>query len=594
VKSLFLRQLRLLAPSALASVALGLLTLIGSTLFMDDAWRALNLDAAGMAFMLVGVVAPWLLGVASIAPDAESGGLAFLGVMPLKPGRHLALRVAAAGAWTAVAVLPFAAGFVLGGAVPDAERRLAFAAAVLLATIPIGAAGLAAAATAGRSLAAFIVTPALLFAPLGAYVFHAQVLGAPSEFFVGGFVALPIALLLATWASFRELRHPGLRPALRGVGALLLAVALGCGVTTTAYGWARLSPAVWVEGAWISDQGPMTLTISNRSDWPRSHEWQRVAVVPRERLREGADLLAIAQSGLVLEGGDGPIAFGPDGATFVQQGATVALLDAQGAPIGGWGYAPQGLPWSGVQLSRGASNWNRLPVGWTADGVPWVLSLDGRSGQGLDGRPVWSLPDGTSLEALGLTMAIVRDDAGRRWSLDTRGGAPEPIETTPDTVGVDPSPTGRWLVVGRRSLEGTRRPALLEVRSRSGDVAISLPVQGRLQARLTFSPDESTVILMTDAIDHAQYVVWLSVVELERGEVRTTTISNPPSAPSVRAWSPSGRRLLLDIGWLDLDEPALAVHPLGGPTHSVGHFPDDISLILLGPERRLVRVPLTR
>ena len=90
MKTLMLRQIRQLAAPALVSVALGILTYLG--LSLGDGLPMLSSSPAEVALALVGIVAPWLVAVAAIAPDAESGGMAFLGGLPLARGRHFAVR----------------------------------------------------------------------------------------------------------------------------------------------------------------------------------------------------------------------------------------------------------------------------------------------------------------------------------------------------------------------------------------------------------------------------------------------------------------------------------------------------------------------
>ena len=105
MRRLFTRELVRLAPVAAACGFLGLLIYLGLAYLAPGSWAQYANDNA---YLVVLFGAPWLLGSAAIAPDAESGALTFLATLPVKTWRHLLARVGAAGLY-AVAVPALAA-----------------------------------------------------------------------------------------------------------------------------------------------------------------------------------------------------------------------------------------------------------------------------------------------------------------------------------------------------------------------------------------------------------------------------------------------------------------------------------------------------
>lgn len=213
MKTLALRQVKLLAPAALATIALGVVMTFVAGALGSMARISLSPIEIGATLMLY--VAPWLLGIAAVAPDGESGGLAFLGALPLGKKRHLALRVGVAAAWVVVIVAPFLA--VAQATAVNGAHALPEGAILSPALF---AAAVAAGAITRQSLGAFLATPLLIVVPITAYGSFLFAVDAPGEHYLPMYPGLLIALAIAGFMAFADPGRMLARRVVRVVGVL--------------------------------------------------------------------------------------------------------------------------------------------------------------------------------------------------------------------------------------------------------------------------------------------------------------------------------------------------------------------------------------
>lgn len=572
MKTLVLRQVRQLAQPALVSVGLGALTFLGMSL--TDGWRQLTFSPADIALALVTLVAPWLIAVAAIAPDAESGGLAFLGGLPLGPTRHFALRALVALGWSIAAVVPFV---VL--AAPNRPDPLLF-------TLSFGAlafiAGLAAGAVVRQSLAAFVTAPLLVAAPLTLYALFTSAIGAPAQFQVAAPFVLAPVLVVAGWVAFREPAGRSWRPVLRTTGLLLGAVALACGATTAAWAHAVAFPTRHTQ--WSTD-GPVLVRIDTMTaDWNK--EWSRTTTFFPASDLDGAKHLEDLQDGWTFDGHLSVLETTPAGRVTAYAGDsdTMFLLDVSGRKV----LARERRHWNAPAVDRSTAQ--ALP-----DDTPWFVTYDGAV-RTFGGKWLRDLPDGATLEATGGARLVARLPDASRVLVDLRTGAETALGPSRDYVIL--SPRGRYLAqwtFGRvmadltfRHLDDGREVAL-PVRAGAG------PLQGLSAA---FSPDERAVIVTWSTLPGAgeddlgtayPSESRTAVLDLERG----TSVEIPSNVGWILAWSPGGRRVLTYQGWIDLDDQPTLVRPLPELDGSVRRFVDE-DTILWSVGGELTRIELGR
>lgn len=587
MKSLLVRQVRLLFPSALASVAMGLLVLALATLSSDQLRSPMAAIDIALGFVMIG--APWLLAVACIAPDGETGGLTFLRALPLRATRHLALRVLVAAAWAAVVVAPFATVSSL----PRREvEALGLYAAVAFA------AGVCAACVARRGLAAFALAPLLVAASLGSYQLYAGSLSAPEVFVEAGGVLLIPVLLLAAWVAFRDPALDPRSPARKTAAVLASALVLGCGVTFACRAYALASPEHQVD--WRVDEGIVTYTESRRSTWDPMDAQFESTLVPLRDLGDGA-VLDQLPAGCRLDRFAQVFSQRGDRAV-VRSAGHYALVDTRARRVLS--------PWTGLgTLAQRRFARKRGPVrdlgvlgqpgsvhGWV-EGEPWIALESGRVVTVAD-RTLTTLPPGALPESWGGHRLVVRAAEGVLL-VDVRDGAREVLgPSSGDSLwAVQLSPDGRVLACWRD--EETPRLDLRDLES-GATCSVAGPRvvdAGSLRGILAFSPAGRHAVFHWST-DGKPGVGSSVVVDLATGAVLPLERAWSPTY-----WSPSGSRAADDwTGWLDLTDPALALRPLpAGAVRVRGEgpvivtFADDETLRVIDRTTgRVTRVALER
>lgn len=546
MRSLLLRQVRLQAAPAAAAVGLGLLVLLLSTL-VRERLHAHVVTPAEVVFAVVAVVAPWLLGVSAVSADAQSGGLRFLGTLPLGPGRHLLLRAVVALGASALVVGAFALPLRVIDEV--AFGQVALGQALLVASLAAGA-------LVRQPLAAFVGAPLLLGAPVLAYRALADALSAPGEFVVGASLVAPAVLALIAWRAFaRPAGEP--RRLLAGAAAALgVAVALGGAATTAARAAAYARPERRVR--WDVHGGVLLRLESEWVSWPAAatHHW--TTLVPLDRVAAARDLDEALAGGWTIDGwfavlqGRGPILHG------WHEGKR-RLLDVDARRVVGTEFDPgPGVrlvqPWD-LRVDTGAES-------WVAD-EPWAFDAHGAP-RTLLGARLQGLPDGAHVEALGGPRVVATVD-GARVLVDLGCGTSTPL-ATPADASVALSPSGGRLVL--------RTPEGLTLRDLHDGAERVVPLRSAGRARVVFAPDETRAIV--ERIEDG--ALEALAVDLVTGAVRPLP-ERPEGSPWV--WSPSGLRVASWWAWVDLgqDPPALRPAPAGAPLAFLGE--DEV--LHLGP-----------
>lgn len=412
IRSLFVREVRRQAVPALALIGLGTLLIAAYGLFASElGWRGIN----GFAIvpMILAALGPYLLGVAAVAPDVESGGEAFLIRLPLRRERLLLARALAAGAWSVLVVAAVTAldALVGRGSAPDEGLQLAgLATGAFLA-------GLVASITLRYTLLAFMCGPTLIGAPLLVYQFVLEEglrlrWSDPVPFTA---VALFGMALTAAWSYQRgDLVGPGWRALRLAAPVYLGLVVVGLGATEAT--WAVACAArreVALQGAAERADGSLTA-----ASWVAAHpriglEWTGP---PRERallVQGGARLSELSLSR--------PLGFSPDGsrslhAAYEAHGTRFTVLDEAGSAA-----FSLTLPFLVSPAPPPTLSGEVRSVGWAGQ-VPWVVVTEGRGG------PTWAAevaPGGRRVPVVGTARGFVgsRLLVHAQLPLDTRAGA---------------------------------------------------------------------------------------------------------------------------------------------------------------------------
>ncbi|MCO5171231.1 MAG: hypothetical protein M9894_33430 [Planctomycetes bacterium] len=549
MRSLLLRQVRLQAVPAAAAVGLGLLMLLLSTL-VPERLHAYVVTPAEVAFAVVAIVAPWLLGVSAVAADAQSGGLRFLGAMPLGPGRHLLLRAVVALGGSALVVGAFALPLRL---IDEAAfEQVALGQALLVASLAAGA-------LVRQPLAAFVGAPLLLAAPVLAYRELAGALSAPGEFVVGASLVAPAVLALIAWCAFARPAGEPRRLLAGAAAALAAAVALGGAATTAARAAAHARPERRVE--WAVQGDVLVRQELEWVDWPAAPYRHRNTFVPLDRLAAARDLDEALAGGWTLDGG-------------------FSVTQARGTLLDGWHEgnrrlldvgarrvtASLSVPGYGLRLRPSWDPALRVDTGarpWLAD-EPWALDADGAA-RTFGGAPLVGMPAGARVEAVGGPRLVATVD-GARVLVDFARGTSTPL-AAPVQAGVGLSPSGRHLVL--RTRDGLTLRDLDD-----GAERFVRPATGEGDLRVVFAPDEARAIVEITEGEAAEALA----VDLVTGRVHPLP-EQPGGTPWV--WSPSGRRAAGWWAWVDLaqDPPAVRPAPAGAPLA----FLDEDAVLQLGP-----------
>lgn len=238
MKALFLRDVRRLAALAAALLA-AVLIFAWAMIGRRTGWTRLDALEAGLA------VAACLLGVATVAPDTDSGAIAFLARLPIRESRALAAKVAAA--LLMLALLVAAATTIImtvpTGTIPGRFGELLEVVAVAFA------AGLLASVAVRRALPAVVVAPALVAVAIWAFGLPtALVLGinhldgdALACILAGAFTAVAF-LAYARGDRHRDSR----RPAFLAFGAVAFLDLLAFSGMALAHGWSVHEAPRWM------------------------------------------------------------------------------------------------------------------------------------------------------------------------------------------------------------------------------------------------------------------------------------------------------------------------------------------------------------
>jgi hypothetical protein len=247
VKTLLTREFRRQLPIVVATLFLG--ALVGFSFNFFDVFAASPYNVALAALLTVATVGPLLLGVASVSPDSENGGEAFLARLPVPRLKVLAVRLGVAALLGALAfglalVAPevlFDASILREGRTSlDGQAALVVAAALAVVSFASGA---VASVATRRPLVAFVVAPVFAVAPVFlVFSFASDVLGAqPHEFqhSMAAWCLLPGLLFAAAAAAYvrGDLQRPSLRPAAIAVGVIGGGVVLTLAATTTVFAY---------------------------------------------------------------------------------------------------------------------------------------------------------------------------------------------------------------------------------------------------------------------------------------------------------------------------------------------------------------------
>ena len=236
MRRFFVRELLRLAPVALATAFLGVLVYVGLAYLSPGSWAH---GAADHAYLIVLLGAPWLLGSASIAPDAESGALTFMATLPVRSGRQLAARILAALGYALL--VPAVAWLLLQ---PESAGKrptwFVYPPETLFAVVFLGA--VLASATIRNALAAFMITPLLVGLPLAGIVelgIYWQWVSVIEVLFMG----LTLCVGVGAWTAFVHGDHHGRlwspRTLRLGLSVVLVPMLLLAGLSSavSAYDW---------------------------------------------------------------------------------------------------------------------------------------------------------------------------------------------------------------------------------------------------------------------------------------------------------------------------------------------------------------------
>ncbi len=447
MKTFVIRELRRQAPVAVGSLVLGLLVLAGSLFYRLDRYGLEG--AAAMSVIAVLVVAPLLLGVASVAPDTETGALAFLAHLPRSLRRELVARWGVAVALAVAATsADYAAARTFAGVVPVEVFRYDKVPLWLIAIVAF-ATGAASSVAFRQSITALVFAPAFALPILALKAEGDFLSGWPNE--VGlGFVGCGAGLtLVGASAGFLrgDLHRRSWRPLALIVGVLAGGSALASG---SAFAYDH------VAGPWSLRGTPVLRDVSGGQVVLARYR----TIGLGERGENRLDVFATKGGKPIEIEADMALSFSPDGSKLLAlaQGASGRCFRLADLATGRHedrklGASSFGAYWSTVSeswLSVEQTGIAHVPVAWRK-GEP-VLLLGGaldlwRGGlEKLPGR----------VESLGGTRALVCLESGERFVHDLETGArvPSGLARVPEDVKVVSaklSADGDWVVaIGQR------------------------------------------------------------------------------------------------------------------------------------------------
>jgi hypothetical protein len=534
MRRFFVRELSRLAPVALASVFLGGLIYAGLTLTAPPSWAH---GAPYFAYVVVLLGAPWLLGAAAIAPDAESGALVFMATLPVKPWKRLLTRLTAAASLAALApVLVYLVLAPLDGGIRSGVLIPKVAGFEPVAPFVFGGAVLAS-ATIRNALAAFVVAPVFAAVP-GFLVFSLAAYWRSDMLFLYLFLPLPLFLLAGAWAAFSRGDHFGRlwspRSLRLGLGVVLAPLAVVGGLSSVVFAYDRVFP-VWT----LADE-----------------------------LRWGWFARDSAGESVALPQGQVPVSLSPDGRLVLtvpmawwdyrDQGLDMPLvlhdLTGDASPrVGAW-PSFQNRTLGGERLLKIRSRQPEMryvmgPVCWRGD-QPYLVTEAGLRTFG--GELIgWGLDVSVLIEDAGGGVVLLRElDGGmapRRW-LATPAGVEALPGLPPHYAEFQLSPVGRWvLAVPMTGVEA--RVRVLEVGRDEAwrgplpvDVMTTYDASG---ASIRFAPGEDRLCCI-DVVDTQAVVIDLSRLEAPLLRFGVDYRSQP-------FWGPAGELIVPGLAWYEFD-----------------------------------------
>jgi hypothetical protein len=569
MRTLFRRELRRQAPVAVASLALGL--------FVTILWLVVSesgtgrIDGAWVGFAVTVVTSAYLLGVASVAPDAESGAQAFLATLPMGHAREMLVRWSAALllATGTAALACLGPAWILHDVVmrPDAHFNVAVGgeiAAILPAGIVALAAGLLGSVAVRRTLVAFVTAPLFVGAIAVAFEWFHTWMHAPYVFErTAGWALVPVILFAAAAAHLRgDVHRPSLRPL--GVASIVLGAALVLGFGSITAGRAL----AWSTERWILDSFPATT----------SRDGRRLAVNESRTswsVREERGALVSLDSGAIertFGRGRHAIAVDPAGETAVvlddadnwfrvEDLATGALLSRQlRRPLNPL-ESPGAVSARATSLVVTTPTYREETVVWRGR-TPYFVCPDGRLWGG-EGK-VLALPaDARAIESHGGSRLILRrPDASRLlWDLGRREADPAVVSDLAPATAIDAalSPDGRIAVLLVPSGDGFElRWADLDAPAR---VWKTFPVTGVLErvVETTGEPLPPTIVVAFSPSSSKAFIAWEKtsrpagvaldsesvIVDLATNTGHTLDLPGSDRLLAPTSWSPSEKKVVI-------------------------------------------------
>jgi hypothetical protein len=520
VRVFLLRELRRDAPLAIAALSLGLLCLVSGAVLQNFVPSVESGAAAFAGFVVVLLAAPLLLGVATVAPDTESGAVAFLARMPHSRRLELAVRWGVAAALTAATVALQVVASVLYAATAPRESEILRLSPPAIVAVAVGAfaAGAAASAAFRRSMSALVAAPLIFGAPALLLIRLGNELGPTMLGVELASVLIPVAIAAGIAAFLRgQIHRPSLRP-LKIVAGTTAAATLT--LAGGAYGW-DVGAARWKwTGHALRDRSATKHVFCESLE-----KGFGISGGQRWVLVDGS-----AHDHVLPEGW--PIGFSPDGArVLVQQGLRkCVLVDASTGQSEKW-------------TARATPGPARRSLGVQGEGIAWRRGhpvVARISGQILEDTK-WSAPGGRVESCAGSRLLLV-DDAGARriWDLEREAALPSPLDALPpETRLVEATLTSDGAsILARGDLAGAGYIFVLSVEK--GPIARLALAEEEAQLGVNVWSSPERLAISTHGITGTKLITML---DLRTGEMRTEMSRDYGFQDA----TPSGR-LLLRIG----------------------------------------------
>jgi hypothetical protein len=544
---LFARELRRQAPVAAASVVLGLLFVaLGLAFGRGPNGGLFELTLSG--FVVSSIAASLLLGIASFAPDVESGAAAFIATLPISRRRELATRWGVATLLCIAAIAASSVPVWLVSRTPWSEqldevhaRRFVFAVVGGLGS------GFVASLIGRRTLVAFLVAPAvglvpyLLFAEIGDRFF------APFDVeVVAAVVLIPALFALGAWVHARCDVHVDWRRGTLVTSAVLGALlVVGSGAVTAC--WAFDLGALWaIYGVVPSHDGRSAVVIECHG----SSMWRRASRATTIDLETGHRLAVLQDAVAVLS-------FSPSGRSALlaeSDGESEALVDLRTGASSRRNFRAQepAERTSTPSLHVWSSYMPRPPISaviW--DGEEPVSVVTGRRWS----KDPIALPEIKHIEAAAGGWLIARDGE-LRFAVDAQGRRRE-LSLPP--VRVDDlalSPSGRLVVLLGEGSSGAELWSIpIDAPAAARRLALDPPTS-LSRIYLAFSPGEDRVDVIAGlyASTGRENSYRTTLFDVRDGRALRPSVKK---SPLPIAWSPSGRReVFTDDTWRDADGAA--------------------------------------